>query len=183
LGTLIRYENPPVDHVLCAIDPGKNACGVSLWSVKYNDFGVETKLTWCGLVKEKSGDPLKLAAKIIQLKKTPEFFVYYAEDPQFYSLKRKPHEDLKSLKRVLDHLEREGARPFFKIKPVKWKGNLPKKIHHERILRLLTRPEIKMVPVDHNVRDAVALGLYALGRTGRGAVQHSAPPKRFSESE
>ncbi len=183
MGTLIRYENPPVNHILCTIDPGKRACGVSLWSVKYNDFGVETELTWCGLVKEKSGDPLKLALKILKLKKTPDFFVYYVEDPQFYALNRKPHEDLRSLKNVLFHLEREGARPFFKIKPVKWKGNLPKKIHHERILRLLSQNEIDKVPVDHNVRDAVALGLYALGRTGRGAVQHSVPPRKIRESE
>jgi hypothetical protein len=183
MGTLIRYENPPVDHVLCAIDPGKRACGVSLWAVKYRDDGVKTELTWCGLVEEKSGDPQKLALKIIQLKKTVDFFVYYAEDPQFYPLKRKPHDDLRSLKRVLQSLQREGARPFFRIKPVKWKGNLPKKIHHDRVLRQLSAAESKLVPVDHNVRDAVALGLYALGRTGRGAVQHAVPPRKAHEFE
>jgi hypothetical protein len=175
--SIARYPKPPVDHVLCTIDPGKRACGVALWDVT----GTGSTLRWCGLVEQKDGNPHKLVSKIIRLKKNADFFVYYVEDPQLYVLNRKPHDDLKSLKKVVATLEQEGARPLYRIRPVKWKGNLPKPIHHERVLRVLSAKEKKSVPKDHNVIDAVALGLYALGKTGRGAVEHALPPKKTGD--
>ncbi len=175
MASISRYPRPEVDHVLCTIDPGKRACGVALWDVTKNG----STLRWCGLVQQSDGDPLKLANKIIKLKKTAQFFIYYVEDPQLYLLNRKPHGDLKSLKKVISTLEQEGGRPLHRIRPIKWKGNIPKKIHHERVLRLLSSKEKKAVPKDHNVLDAVALGLYALGKTGRGAVEHRIPKKRL----
>ncbi len=49
--------------------------------------------------------------------------------------------------------------------PGDWKGQVPKAIHHERIRRVLSTKELGLVSrVDHNVMDAVGLGLWALGR-------------------
>jgi len=158
-----RYKNPGVQHTLCSIDPGKRACGVAIWTV-----GEKSSLVWCGLIKQRDGDPLLLARKI--LKKTNGFCVYFLEDPQFYPHKRKAHGDLRSLQKVVKFLEMEGARPMVKVKPVGWKGNLPKPVHHKRILQHLNQKEKKLVPEDHNVRDAVALGLFAIGRTGKGGT-------------
>lgn len=76
-----------------------------------------------------------------------------------------------------------GARvcanlPTETVKPSAWKGQVPKAIHHKRMEAALT-PEERIVlrncllkvpgPVQHNLKDAVALGLWKLGRLGRGA--------------
>lgn len=68
--------------------------------------------------------------------------------------------------------------PTETVKPSAWKGQTPKKIHHKRMEAALT-PEERIVlrncllkvpgPVQHNLKDAVALGLWKLGRLGRGA--------------
>ena len=163
----LRYRDPDVIHHLCTIDPGKRACGVAMWRV---DDG-ERSLEWAGLVSQRDGNATKLARKILKLKdKIGGLFVFYVEDPQFYALKRTAHRDLGSLKKVIAVLEAEGARPMHKMKPVQWKGNLPKTVHHERVKKYLEPEELKLVPKDHNVLDAVALGLFVLGRTDKGAM-------------
>lgn len=50
------------------------------------------------------------------------------------------------------------------IRPHAWKGNVPKEIMTQRILRSLTDAERKIAGTDHNVIDAVGLGLHVLGR-------------------
>ena len=58
------------------------------------------------------------------------------------------------------------------VLPGQWKGQLPKKIHHERILAQLTSGErglldgMKQKELVH-VLDAVGLGLYYLNRSGK----------------
>lgn len=163
----LKYQDPKVSHHLCTIDPGKRACGVAMWSV---DKGQST-LEWAGLVSQRDANPIKLARKILDIKnKIGGVFVFYVEDPQLYAHKRTTHRDLGSLKKVISALQSEGARPMHKAKPVQWKGNVPKTIHHDRMKKHLRPIELKLVPKDHNVLDAVALGLFALGRTGKGAV-------------
>ena len=123
------------------------------------------------LVKQKDGDPFKLARKIISKtveKSLPN--VFFVEDPQFYPKDRAPHGDLKSLKRVLHALESEGGRPIWKVKPGAWKGQVPKDVHQTRISTFLTSEEGGLVLEDHNVWDAVGLGLFALGRSARGGI-------------
>ena len=162
-----RYRAPSIPHVLCTVDPGKRACGVALWSVS-DGKGI---LSWSGLVAQRDGNATKLARQIVGLPLPVEGVrIYYIEDPQFYRSKRKAHADLASLKKLIHSLEYEGARPLLKIKPVAWKGNVPKEVHHERLKKELSRSELKLVPEDHNVWDAVGLGLYALGRTQRGGA-------------
>jgi len=53
--------------------------------------------------------------------------------------------------------------------PFEWKGQLPKKIHHERARARLTLEELATIPKLaasklHNVMDGVALGLHHVGR-------------------
>jgi hypothetical protein len=50
------------------------------------------------------------------------------------------------------------------IRPEGWKGELPKNVAAGRYLKCLDPEELLLVPDDHNVRDAIGLGLYALGR-------------------
>lgn len=61
-----------------------------------------------------------------------------------------------------------------RVFPSQWKGNVPKAIHNERVLAKLTPAELAVIPKLpatklHNVIDAIGLGLFALGRMGRGA--------------
>jgi hypothetical protein len=57
--------------------------------------------------------------------------------------------------------------------PHSWKGSVPKAVHNERVLRALRpeevellprRPRSKKNPYDHNMLDAVGIGLWKLGR-------------------
>ena len=57
------------------------------------------------------------------------------------------------------------------VHPRTWKGSVPKKIHNERVLRALKDYERTLLPLkprartyDHNMIDAVGLGLWKLGR-------------------
>jgi hypothetical protein len=56
--------------------------------------------------------------------------------------------------------------------PNEWKGQVPKDVHHRRAMRLLSEEESKRIPEmaatsRHNMMDAVALGLFRLGRLRR----------------
>lgn len=58
------------------------------------------------------------------------------------------------------------------VTPGAWKGQVPKHVHHARVLELLDATERRRAAGhDHNVLDAIALGLFALGRTGRGGTR------------
>lgn len=68
--------------------------------------------------------------------------------------------------------------PTETVKPSEWKGQVPKAVHHKRMEAALTPEErivlqnaLRDIPrgVQHNLKDAVALGLWKLGRLGRGA--------------
>ena len=57
------------------------------------------------------------------------------------------------------------------VRPRAWKGNVPKPIHNRRVLAALSQKERALLPrrprarnFDHNMLDAVGLGLYQLER-------------------
>ena len=50
------------------------------------------------------------------------------------------------------------------ISPARWKHQTPKEVHNRRVLAKLTDPEKAIMPRNHNVIDAVGLGLWKLGR-------------------
>lgn len=50
------------------------------------------------------------------------------------------------------------------VLPQDWKRQLSKKIAHDRIHGVLTPAERAHWPTDHNARDAIGIGLHALGR-------------------
>lgn len=66
--------------------------------------------------------------------------------------------------------ERYGASVEL-VWPTTWKGSVPKKIHNDRVLEALSAAERKLLPkrprakdFDHNMLDAVGIGLWKLGR-------------------
>lgn len=59
------------------------------------------------------------------------------------------------------------------VTPVRWKGSVPKPIHNVRVLEALTDEERDLLPkrprgsgFDHNMIDAVGLGLWLLRKEG-----------------
>ena len=59
--------------------------------------------------------------------------------------------------------------------PTSWKGQVPKEIHHTRLMKALTAGEAAIIPKLpktklHNCLDAVALGMWKVGRMGRGGT-------------
>ena len=78
--------------------------------------------------------------------------------------------------RVGRALERYGEGKTTLVLPKTWKGQVPKEVHHARAKTKLTEIELARlarcvgrvaVSKQHNVLDAVALGLWYLGRLGR----------------
>ena len=58
------------------------------------------------------------------------------------------------------------AQVAWSVTPQEWKKNLPKPVHHARLAEELSPEEALLVPDDHNVRDAVALALWAAKERG-----------------
>jgi hypothetical protein len=58
------------------------------------------------------------------------------------------------------------------VLPNKWKGNLPKKICKDRCKAVLTPEELARVKTeDHNVWDAIGIGLWYLGRLKKNGAK------------
>lgn len=99
------------------------------------------------------------------------------EAPQNYERFGVAHRDLDRLRAVLKAVEREvraAGGTARRIRPAAWKGNVPKAVHHARTKAALAPEEVAVAypkgVYDHNVLDAVALGLFAVGRARRGGV-------------
>lgn len=99
------------------------------------------------------------------------------EAPQNYERFGVAHRDLDRLRAVLKAVEREARAAggtARRIRPATWKGNVPKAVHHARTEAALAPEEVAVAypkgAYDHNVLDAVALGLFAVGRARRGGV-------------
>jgi hypothetical protein len=76
------------------------------------------------------------------------------------------------------------------VKPREWKGQVPKDVHHARLVKTLTPDELAMVEASappslrHNVLDAVGIGRYwfDLQRRAAPVVERPAriPRRRFA---
>jgi hypothetical protein len=88
---------------------------------------------------------------------------------------------LVSMRDTIADAEKLAPRAWTKTKPARWKAQVPKPVHHTRILEILDPGEIEIArslralptqgDYDHDLCDAVGLGLWAVGRLGRGGVR------------
>jgi hypothetical protein len=107
--------------------------------------------------------------------------VWVCERPKKYPSKRASHVHIESLLQVIDALAASGAGRVVRVSPSAWKGNVPKAAHHRRTLDTLRPNEVALVGAvvdplrlatyDDDIADAVALGLFEVGRVGRGGVR------------
>ena len=146
--------------ILAAVDPGARKCGVAV----FNDRRLIAASTVL------SNEPAMAKTVAGYIRKYGEPVQLIAEDPQHYRLARVKHKDLDRLKAVLVELD-NLVGPLVLIPPHAWKANVPKNIHHARVMRALRPSELELwTPLGHDGRDAVALGLFALARTFRGGT-------------
>jgi hypothetical protein len=148
--------------VLLAIDPGKRAVGWSLWTGEaLYGAGYQPFDNLCVL---RSWLVAKFPSKIV------------IEKPQVYPGARAKGDpnDIVDLAIIVGACASilSDARVVY---PGQWKGQVPKTVHHARAISKLGTIErdffVKTLQdvhktKQHNVYDAVALGLWALGRLG-----------------
>lgn len=169
-GTVIPFPAPPGQ--LVTVDPGKRRCGVALW--------VDGVLAWAGLVEARQRRGAWTAAATARAvynavrARGEGGAVWVVEDQQNYPGQGARTRDLDSLRAVVQAL-RMQAGSLSVVRPSEWKGSVPKKVHHVRIAALLSGVELsRLTATDADTLDAVALGLWALGRTGRGGARRPA---------
>ena len=169
---IIRYEGT------LAVDPGINATG---WAI----YNKNSKLQACGLIQAKTVNVVESIKKIcydlglaweehMSGTRPPELMV--VEKMQVYrqGLAKGDPNDLIDLS-ILGGALWATMKPLGASFPVpsQWKGQVPKEVLIERVMKDLTKQEdtilksdIELIPssLRHNVYDAVCLGKWALDR-------------------
>ncbi len=154
---MARAANLP----LVCIDPGKWRCGFAVFNA-----GVLVDVAELSSTTAIVGPALAVAMR------APWHARYLAEEPQTYEGHRDRDEDLETLRDMLREVERLSCARIRRIRPWGWKGNVPKAVHHARLIEALAASEralVEALPRNRDALDAVGLGLWHLGRTGRGA--------------
>lgn len=162
-----------MDYVV-AIDPGLRACGVAVFT--------NGELTWCALVKnpeQKARGPAAWRSmgvalhQAVSLYHMPKSTVWVVEQQQVYRFGKGDPADLLELSGVVGAAV-AGTLTSSKLigyLPRQWKGQVPKATMVARI-RERMRPSERVVlaeaavapSLEHNVVDAIGLGMYYLRR-------------------
>jgi len=167
-------ENDEVaSHLLIAIEPGKHICGVAVWGCKK-----EGVVLLHASSLRSYGDLRSFPTQVEDLwfeylagfEDVPPQFVF--EIPRYYKKKRRTYKGVDALYEVLDVFQKHGILIKDYVYPSQWKGNLPKDIHRKRIQKALTWSELRVVDFSgtHDMWDAIGIGLFATGRTGRAGI-------------
>jgi hypothetical protein len=145
-----------------AIDLGKWKIGLAIFHVE-GGYGT---LKRAATVTDHGG-PECVAGTVAD--EAPSNAVWVVEWPQKYKDKRKYHENIDELLEVGKALAKR-IQWNEKYPPRAWKANVPKPAHHSRVARELTAEELGLMPSrkEHDAWDAVGIGLFAVGRLGRG---------------
>lgn len=162
---------------LVAVDPGLRACGAAL----YVDGALCAAAYVASHSTAKGAPAWHAMAHAVHNRVWQDWKVYpnrfLVEHMQVYTGQPVPSADLLDVQSVSAMLcnmfwsQCEGAVQA--VLPATWKGQVPKHIHHARVLKELSPAETVVLQkgflgvrkdLQHNVLDAVALGLYGVGR-------------------
>jgi len=178
-----RYTLPPgYPHVLISLDPGGkrrdgSSCGVAVWLAI---AAGRSDLLAAGHVPAAEVGAFIESAVGVRLDGLPRAWI--VEAPHIRGDRHAARRGVAALKKTIARLRRgrTGGSTWRTVRPSGWKGNVPKEIHHRRVLRVLAPAEVARANLgaldpdapgyQHDTADAVALGAWALGRTGRGGV-------------
>lgn len=115
----------------------------------------------------------------IEVSDLPALWVF--ETPQRYAGRGETHSNLDGLDRTLRSVaalaEYRGEQIVW-LTPHQWKGNVPKLVHHHRLVARLSAEERALLPAlpkqgleyKHDLWDAAGMNLFATQRVGRGGV-------------
>jgi hypothetical protein len=125
-----------------AIDPGKRKVGWAIYDPSL-DSPIESAGTWHGAGYTEG-------VRFILGHKLP----VVAELPTVYSSRLEAAEDVRDLIAFVKSL-----KPVRSYPPGRWKGNVPKDIHHSRFMKAV--PEDKRPPLsEHDAWDAIGIALF-----------------------
>jgi hypothetical protein len=157
---------------LVSVDPGNDGCGVALWSVS-------GELLRAGYAAPRRRLPepaarwMEVAHAVIGYAGVLNPEDVAIEVPQVYPDDPVPPNDLITLAMVagvvLGHLSPLRATRYL---PREWKGQVPKKVQHERLRAHLKSAELGRLDLpapslQHNVWDAIGIGMHHLTVTRR----------------
>ena len=156
---------------LVSLDPGLRGCGVAWWNV----YG---ELRHVAYIRnpEKTGDGPRAWTgyeRVCLWDKRTDYFI--SEVPQVYraGASKGDPDDLLQLAGVVGVFSAlMSADVRIGVKPREWKGQVPKDVHHKRLLKELNYLETTMIEeaappsLRHNVLDAVGIGLWWLKNQG-----------------
>lgn len=162
---------------LIAIDPGLRGCGVA----RFGSADLVRPLMEAQYVR----NPLAfgngpsawavMAGEIVRRFQRPDVLVL--ERPRVYpGVRNEDPNDLLELAGILGAIAAhwESVPELAVYYPAEWKGQVPKKVMTQRILKHLRPGESDRIVTagakDHNTIDAVGLGLFHLGRMKRGGA-------------
>lgn len=135
-------------HRLISIDPGKTTTGIARFK----------------------GEAL-VAARLVRVPYQMQFIAtdeLVVEVPRVYPHSPVDPNDLIGLTLLAGFLAGRTSPDalLWFVYPSDWKGQVPKKIHNKRTLAKLGKQEREILgeKSDHNVVDAVGIGLWAIGR-------------------
>ena len=151
--------------MLVAVDPGVHACGVAVF-LRGGQLERAAYVTCAG------GGPVAVAGEVRDWFGSLVADRIVIERPQVYipRLMKGDPNDLINLAMVVGALLATLHGPGETVLPASWKGQVPKDIMVNRIKKRLAPEELAraMLPktkdLQHNVFDAIGIGLWAVGR-------------------
>ncbi len=170
-----KFRHPPwfrwtsEGHGLVAVDLGKRKVGVAVFSADGELARAKTVHTQRGKAK---WDPWvtseAVAAYVYEtVDYDPTKLDWVCEWPEIRPGERKNTHNIRTLQQVGSRLMRLLDLPGWaaQYNPFEWKRNVDKKLHHTRIFSALYPAELSIwATLGHDARDAVGIGLFALGR-------------------
>jgi|SRR5579859_2254349 len=164
---------------MVCIDPGINGCGVAF-------FSESGKLTGACYVRAPASE-FEVSAVSMRVKLMAEAVLkIIGEDPSRLLVTERPQiytwgkgkgdlNQLIPLAEVCAFIAARWGGPWATVSPREWKGTIDGDAMTERIMERLTREEFKNIvragkTVDHNVFDAIGIGLGKFGRLAKERV-------------
>jgi hypothetical protein len=174
---------------LVSLDPGLRGCGLAYWN---EDGKLLATLYVRNPRKTTTGPEAWMGyTDAISMRPGPTHFI--SEVPQVYRVgaSKGDPDDLIQLAGVVGVFAcLFHATTYTGVKPREWKGQVPKDVHHARLVKTLTPEELAMVEaaappsLRHNVLDAVGIGRYwfDLQRRAAPVVERPAriPRRKFT---
>ena len=163
---------------LVSIDPGLRGCGLAYWN---EDGGLLSVAYVRNPVKIGNGPAAWMGyERTVGSWYTGLTDHFLSEIPQVYraGASKGDPDDLIQLAGVVGVFSALfSATTYTGVKPREWKGQVPKDVHHARLVKTLTPEELTMVEASappslrHNVLDAVGIGRYWFQTHRRGATR------------